>query len=110
MIFEQQFQRQSNKRYYRSWKKFDKDKFSDEFSSINWEQKLEQDKNNPDLAFINFFDSIETMIDKHAPIKKLSRRQQKRMDKPWITKGLKTSMQVRENLLELSIKEKNEDA
>ena len=35
---------------------------------------------------------ISQMIDKHAPLKRLSRKQQKLVKKPWITKGILTSI------------------
>ena len=43
-------------------------------------------------AFDNFVACISQMIDKHAPLKRLSRKQQKLVKKPWITKGILTSI------------------
>ena len=43
--------------------------------------------------FDNFVHSVKSMIDRYAPLKKQSRRQQRLKSKPWITKGLFTSIQ-----------------
>ena len=41
---------------------------------------------------------IETLLDTYAPIEKLSRKKQKLMLKPWLTKGIMTSVK-KKNIL-----------
>ena len=43
---------------------------------------------NFDSLFANFILNFETVIDKLAPMKKLSQKQTKLLSKPWITKGI----------------------
>ena len=47
---------------------------------------------NFDSLFANFISNFKTVIDKHAPMKKLSQKQTKLLSKPWITKGILISI------------------
>ena len=38
------------------------------------------------------------MVNKHAPMKTLSKRRGKILSKPWITKGIRTSIRIKNNL------------
>ena len=51
-----------------------------------------------DCAFNVFCNKLNRLVDKHAPFKTVSRRKAKQMAKPWITKGLLTSIR-KENKL-----------
>ena len=53
---------------------------------------------NFDSAFDNFVACISQMIDKHAPLKRLSRKQKKLVKKPWITKGILTSIRKKNSI------------
>ena len=48
--------------------------------------------NSNPFQFENFVTCISQMIDKHALLKRLSHKQQKLVKKPWITKGILTSI------------------
>ena len=43
-------------------------------------------------TFDNFVKTTLQIINKHAPLKRLNRKQQKLAKKPWITKGILTSI------------------
>ena len=44
-------------------------------------------------TFKNFVSLIQTVIENHAPLKRQSRKQQQQLEnKPWITKGIYTSI------------------
>ena len=47
---------------------------------------------------MTFFKRVNNIVNKHAPIKNLSKRKIKQLAKPWITKGLKTSIKVKNKL------------
>ena len=44
---------------------------------------------------------IEKTIDKHAPLERMSRKQQKLAEKPWITKGILTSKRKRNSMFRI---------
>ena len=54
--------------------------------------------------FINIFNSV---IDKHAPFKYLSRKQTKLKHKPWISKGILKSTKIKNKLYKASLKYRN---
>ena len=50
---------------------------------------------------------INKTLDKHAPIKTVKKRENKTISKPWITRGIKTSIKKRDKLFKQMIKVKN---
>ena len=59
------------------------------------------------MASETFFRLFIKTLDRHAPIKKSTRKEQKIKSKPWITKGIKKSISIRDKLYKEMIKEKN---
>ena len=47
-----------------------------------------------------FYDSLNVLVNKHAPLKTVSNRMRKQFSKPWITSGLKKSIKVKNFLLQ----------
>ena len=47
------------------------------------------------------------MLDKHAPVKQGIRKDKKIEQKPWVTKGIQTSMKRRDKLYKEAIKKKD---
>ena len=75
LIFENfHFNSCNETRYYRKWKNFDNNKFKEAFYRLDWKDILHSDSDNPDLLFESFFDRMNTLIDIHAPLKKLSNK------------------------------------
>ena len=72
---------------------------------INWNFATEN--SDVDLGFETFFCIFNKALDRHAPIKKSTRKEKKIKSKPWITKGIKTSISIRDKLYKKMIKDKN---
>ena len=49
-------------------------------------------------SFSSFYNKLNNLIDKHAPLKPISKRKIKRLARPWITKGIRRSINVKNNL------------
>ena len=62
---------------------------------------MELGQKNVDVSFQNFFDKINNLTDKYAPLHKLTRKQIKTLTKPWITKGIQVAMHKRNKLKKL---------
>ena len=90
--------------HYRDWNNFDQGKFTQDFQNYDWKGKLELDKEDPDTSFDIFFDKISSLVDQHAPMKKLTKRQLKCTNKPWLTRGIKKSIYHRDKLKNLIYK------
>jgi hypothetical protein len=51
--------------------------FSQELSEINWDFVGTEPENNPNKLFSTFFNKVNKLINKHAPVKTISRRKAK---------------------------------
>ena len=60
---------------------------------------------DPNLAMKNLFDGISTVVENHAPLKHLSRKERKIRSKPWLTKGLLKSLKTKNILFYLYFKQ-----
>ena len=60
-----------------------------------------------DLGFETFFQLFNKTLDRRAPIKKSTKKEEKIKSKPWITKSIKKSISIRDKLYKEMIKEKN---
>ena len=89
-IFETNKVNQSSEKIYRDWRSLDKQAFIDDFKSINWKNVLKLEHLDPDISFNEFSDTLDALIDKHIPLKRLSKK--KTSNKPWITTAIKKSI------------------
>ena len=92
----------------KDWKKFDHINFKKEFKNNDWDKVFIENK-DPDTCFDIFYNTFSALLDKHVPTKKLSKTQIKSSLKPWITKGIKKSIQKRDNILKKYIRTRNEN-
>ena len=84
----------------------DKSKFNSEEFCCQLESNLQAfnlqiysaTRDNFNQLFAEFVALIENTIEIHAPLKKLSRKQQKLQSKPWITKGILISVRHKRKL------------
>ena len=54
---------------------------------------------NVNNLFSSFYNKLNKIVNKHAPFKSISRRKVKCFSKPWITTGIRKSIQTRNKLL-----------
>ena len=54
-----------------------------------------RDHTNVDMAFSTFYRKLDKTANKHAPFKSLPNRKAKQLSKPWITKGIRTSIRLK---------------
>ena len=94
--------------YQRDYSNLDETALIDEVRSINWEI-ICPSNNDVNEIFQRFYSTIVQIIDKHAPVEKLSKKQIKFKSKPWITKGIKISITTKNKLFKRYIKTKNND-
>ena len=70
----------------RCFRNFKKENFLQDLN-IQWEEHINSNNNVNDSVSI-FLSLFESILDKHAPFKLLTKRQMKSVDKPWITKSI----------------------
>ena len=82
--------------YTRSLKKFNFENFDNDLK-LSLDKQLSDspklDENNFDQVFSTFMEIIKiTIVHRHAPLRKLTRRQKRLNKKPWITNGILISI------------------
>ena len=73
------------------WSKFNYEEFILDYFAIDWPHILKFQNIDTNTSFQNFFDSMSKILDKHAPLKKLSKYKLTFKTKPWITTALQKS-------------------
>ena len=81
----------------RDYSRFSADQ-NDELSEVDWNQIIANGTNCANKLFSSFYNKYNTIVNKHAPMKKLSKRKAKRLSKPWITNGVKAAIKVKNKL------------
>ena len=76
---------------------FDKDKFTADFSKINWHE--ESHSSNVSEKFFNFHNRVSNCIKHHVPLVKLSREKISLRSKPWINPRIEHLMAKRDKYL-----------
>ena len=64
----------------------------------DWKSTLQLRENDPSTSSDIFITTIKNVIIKHAPLKKLSTKENKNLYKPWTTKGILTSIKKKNQL------------
>ena len=60
-----------------------------------------------DTVFQNFYLCIYELINKHAPLRKLTRKEIKLLSKPWVTPGIKASIRLKEKFYKRFLETRN---
>ena len=67
---------------------------------MDWQRLVPVGETNTDKLFSSFYNKLNKIVNKHAPLKPISSRKLKTYAKPWITRGIRKSIQVKNKLLE----------
>ena len=81
------------KRKIRDYSHFVQDAFNMELLQIDWKTSRSVDE-----SFVQFYNKLNKLINKHAPLKTISRQQATQFARPWITSGLRKSIKVKNSL------------
>ena len=73
-------------------------RFSAELSGVNWNVPPITGACDVDNLFSSFYNKFNKIVNKYAPLKALSKRKVKQLCKPWITKGLRVSIRIKNKL------------
>ena len=79
----------------RDYSSFNANRFLSELQEIEWSNSSDNDANK---SFTTFYKKINCLINKHVSMKTLSKRRGKTLSKPWITKGIRSSIRIKNNL------------
>ena len=100
-------QRETTDIYRHDFTNINEVQFKSELCNIDCKSALEISKKDVDFSFSKFFETFNNLLQKQAPIKKLSNKDKKTMKKPWITKGIQKSIEKRNRIYRKCIRTKN---
>ena len=100
-------QKETTDIYRHDFKNFNELQFKSDLCNIDWKSVLEINKKDVDFSFSKFFETFNNLLQKHAPIKKLSNKDKKAMKKSWITKGILKSIEKKNQIYRKFIRTKN---
>ena len=92
--------------YRRDYSNVTSDDFLNEVKSVHWEEVFPAQA-DASVVFDSFHVKITEIVDKHVPLKKVSKRQLLLSAKPWITRGIKISIKIKNSLYKSYLKTKN---
>ena len=98
---------QKHDKYRRDTANLNKEEFILDLLEIDWKKILKIENNDPNFSFNEFERKLNSIIDKHMPMKKLTKKEINHQHKPWITPGIKKSIKRRDALYKKFIKIKN---
>ena len=95
------------KLFKRNYSNFNAELFEADVSNIDWYNVLPND-NNVNNLFQSFHSEILKVVDRHAPVTRISRNEVKTMSKSWITSGIRKSIKRKNKLYNKYLSTKNE--
>ena len=97
LVWTQPTRNNSNKKYFRDYSKFNKDLYLDDIKLIDWHEILNPEKNLNEKVQ-EAINTLNKIVDKHAPIKLASQSKQRQLNKPWLTKGILKSVKRKQKM------------
>ena len=88
---------EENNTHFQNWSKFDQENFILDYLNINWDDEFRKPGPiDPNTCFDIFNSKIQNLVSKHVPTGKLTKRQLKTRQKPWITSAIVKSISKRD--------------
>ncbi len=84
--------------YQHDYTKFDQESFLADFNNLNFDY-LNDNQSDINLKFNKFLVTLESIVEKHAPLKKLTKKDIRLQNKPWINSKIRKMMKFRDKLL-----------
>ena len=94
--------------FTRDYGNFDSTGFFHDLQQIEWASTLNLHMNDPNIAFAGFQNSIDQLVDKYLPQRKMTKKEIKRKQKPWINNEILNLIRQREKAHKKFIKAKDD--
>ena len=88
----------SSSRKARDFSHFSRDSFVNDLMLVNWNDLIQTRGDDVDILFSSFYSKFNKILNKHAPMKTMSKRRLKKLSKPWITNGIRVSIKIKNQL------------
>ena len=83
--------------YFRDYSNFDVDQYIRDVDAVDW-INVSDESNNIHEETANCISILKQIADKHAPLEKASLSKRRQLAKPWLTKGILTSVKFKQKL------------
>ena len=87
-------------RFSRDFTHFNENAFHQDLLGVDFKSSLSTDVNE---SVITIVDNLSAITDRHAPLRKASKRQRKRLERPWISKAIMHSIRQRHKLVKTNL-------
>ena len=77
---------------------FSSSSFLADLIQVDWDEVIARGTDDINKMFSSFYSELNKIVNKHAPFKTISKRKKKKLSKPWITKGIRTSIKIKNRL------------
>ena len=84
-------------KFKRNYRNFKQAEFLEELNNLDWSDVMNEEF-DINTSFENFYSKIESLLNVMAPVKKQTKREKRLGQRPWITKGILKSMEIRDLL------------
>ena len=101
-------QQNNHTKHKRSYKNLDTNKFKNELQSTDWTTTLSINNNDVNQSLENFLSISNSLLDKYAPLRQITKKQMKANSRPWITKGILTSIRKKYKIHSKFLKAKDQ--
>ena len=93
----------------RNIKNINFEQFDTEYDSIRWGDIIRVRNNDPNKSMESFLFNFNILLDKHAPLEKISNKEIKQSFKPWINTEIKTKIKKKDKVYLKYIKCKDKE-
>ena len=77
--------------------------------SIDWSESVQLESNDANHSFDKFYNTMSRCIDKHMPLRKMTKQEYKQKFKPWVTNEILRKLKQMNNLIRIYIKLQNHE-
>ena len=85
--------------FERDWSKVIQTDFVLDCFDKDWSNVLQLEQQDVNLSIESFLNNMNSILDEHAPLKRINKYKLKFKSKPWITPAIQKSITVKNNLL-----------
>ena len=89
----------------RDYSHFSEENYLNDLLQVDWARVVPEVETDVDKLFSRFYNKLNKLINKHAPLKPISKLKSKMFSQPWITRGLRKSIRIKNKLLSLGNKD-----
>ena len=103
------YDNKKEKLYKRDTKNVNREQFFHDLLDVDWNSTIKIENGDPNFSFNQYEKTLNNIIDKFMPIKKLTKKELKQQRKPWITNETIALIKRREKLQNFFIKARDKD-